>query len=617
MASRWPDFTSEAELLAYLEANGQGHIGAHYAALPTQAEKDELLHSLRQCPPLDVFNNIYEESMKCFLSGPKGVIAPPSAADIEQVSQSLWLGGDIGVDAAIPQQELSTRGLEAVWRGELALLVLAGGSGTRLGYEHPKGMFVGSRLASRASLYEIQTSRVRALEVLSAVMAGAADPKAESVGKVHLILMTSLQTDAETREYFRTNGYFGLQSAQVHFFLQSSMPCSSEDGAHILLESPTAVSMAPGGNAGVYQGLVRAKTSLSGAEPRLDVSPASLLLRDFLQRQCGVKFVQIFTVDNILAKMGDPYFTGYACKFGCDVVVKATPKVSDHERVGVFAKRDGRWGVVEYTEIGNERAELRLLPDGRLASRESLPDNAIQDSRRAFDAGNIAIFLFSVNFLLDVGERMDTYTYYHVAKKQIKSWSCASSTVEVVPGVKLEAFIFDPFEFVDPSKLSILSVDRREEFFPIKNAVGQDSPETAVTAYQGLHFNWLLSHVSPATRDSLLATTQNYLAATTGSSLPKEGKTALMTVSGIVEFAPELIYGWEVPRLLSCAHQQNNFGVSQLLDVAPESLWESIAGHVVRALNTEICTCGPPPTPSQSVVVFIDRACIKSLSSAL
>ena len=625
--SRWPDFKCEDEMLAYLNANNQCHLSAHYRALPTNADRATFTTSLLGCPPLDIYKSIFDESMKCFLSGPSGVITPPSNSELALVTPSLLLGGKDGGTAVVSpstveQKELTSDGIEAVWRGEVAVLVLAGGSGTRLGYEHPKGMFVSPRLSSQASLFEVQCRRIRSLEIISAVKAGVSNPQTSSIGKVHVVLMTSLQTDSETRDYFRTNNYFGLQTSQVHFFLQSSMPCSTEEGK-ILLESPTTISMAPGGNAGIYQGLATAVHASSGAELRLSDTPDALLLRDFLAAKQGVKFVQIFTVDNILAKMGDPYFTGYAAKHGCDVVVKATPKVEDHEKVGVFAKRDGKWGVVEYTEIGKERAEMRILPDGRLAARESLSPSECETSRRAFDAGNIAIHLCSVPFLLEVGERMNTYTYYHVAKKQIKAWSPQEKSVSAIAGVKLEAFIFDLFEFVEASKFAILSVDRREEFFPIKNFAGRDSPETAASAYQGLHFNWLLGCVSPKTKDDLITATQAYLAAI-GDGNATSDSDDFFTASGIVECAPYLLYGWGAMMMNSYnTISPSSDSSSILLDLCPRSTWDLIGAHVVRALQSSTATSssGGEATPevsgSPKPVAYIDSECLKALTSTL
>lgn len=419
-------------LRSSLLASGQSHLWAHYESLPTSEAKSAFEVSLREAGDFSLLSGIFKESMRALDEGVAGDILPPSSADLTSIT-SL-------------DESVAVVGYERTAAGEVAVLILAGGSGTRLGQTIPKGMFICPELAQQKSLFQLQCEKIRKLELLA-----SSKVNGNKKVRIPLLYMTSEQTDLLTREFFEENGYFGLQKEQIHFFMQSSIPSMDMDG-NILLKNDTELCMFPGGNAGVYSALDT--SGVLGTIERL-----------------GVKYVQVFTVDNILCKLGDPTFTGYAHIHQYDVVVKACPKARDHEAVGVFAKRGGKWGVVEYTEIGKERAEAR---------------NAAGD--RLFDAANIAIYLYSLDFLKQTAERMRTYTYYHVAKKPIPTKDGP------VAGVKLEAFIFDLFEYA--TKFSILSVNRSDEFSGIKNSDDEanqkaDTPFTAVRDLRALHWTWV------------------------------------------------------------------------------------------------------------------------------
>eukprot|EP00744_Colponema_vietnamica_P009559 GILI01013583.1.p1 GENE.GILI01013583.1~~GILI01013583.1.p1 ORF type:complete len:504 (-),score=100.21 GILI01013583.1:69-1379(-) len=414
--------------------------------------------------------------MRAFHEGPKGKIEAPAAVDLTAIES---------LDAAVTHE-----GYERTAAGEVAVLVLAGGSGTRLGQTFPKGMLVCPTLLQQKSLFQLQCEKILKLQKVAAEKV----PSVARPVQIPLLFMTSEQTDADTRQYFAENKYFGLSEEQVHFFVQTSVPSLDLQGK-ILIKNKTELCCYPGGNAGIY-GSLASSGVLSTIEKK------------------GVKYVQIFTVDNILCKLGDPAFTGFAHVNNCDVVVKACPKVRDHEAVGVFAKRDGKWGVVEYTEIGKERAEAKTESGSRL-----------------FDAANIAIHLCSISFLQNVAERMKSYTYYHIAKKPIPT---IAGTVD---GVKLEAFIFDLFEFAHSFR--ILSVQRQDEFSAIKNADDEahsksDTPYTAVNDLRALHWRWLKE----------ASKTQFVAPSIEGIEPP---------VTGVVEISPLVSYAGEG---LSQAHAQ-------------------------------------------------------------
>lgn len=325
-----------------LEAAGQAHLWSHYEDLDSVEDKNAFISSLREVGDFTLLSGIFKESMRVLNEGLAGSIQPPSCEELTSIDTL----GESVVEV----------GYERTAAGEVAVLILAGGSGTRLGQTIPKGMFVCPNLVQQKSLFQLQCEKIRKLELLTA-------SKVNDNKKVQipLMYMTSEQTDSMTRSFFEENNFFGLKKEQVFFFVQSSIPSLDENGK-VLLKSKTELCNFPGGNAGVYSSIAK-----SGVLGKIE--------------QLGVKFVQVFTVDNILCKLGDPAFTGYAHTHKCDVVVKACPKARDHEAVGVFAKRGEKWGVVEYTEIGKERAEAKNI-----------------DGSRVFDAANIAIYLYSIEF---------------------------------------------------------------------------------------------------------------------------------------------------------------------------------------------------------------------------
>ncbi|RNF19808.1 UDP-sugar pyrophosphorylase [Trypanosoma cruzi] len=358
-------------------------------------------------------------------------------------------------------EELETLGYEAIHAGRVAFLILAGGSGTRLGADVPKGLLTCSGLCEKKSLFQFHCEKIRRREELATFRCGGV-PSA----KIQLLVLTSIQNDEQTRQFFQENNCFGLAKEQVQFFTQSSFPCYDEETGRFLMESACSVCVAPSGNGGVYSALAEV--------PRGEKE--TVLQR--LQR-LGITYVQIGNVDNLLAKVADPLFAGYALKEGAHVVVKSSPKKSPDESVGVFARLNDEWGVVEYTEIG-ERAKEVDATTGNLK----------------FNCANISSYICSIRFLQAAAKRMETFTRYHIARKKILTANGPTM------GIKLEAFIFDLFrlakECVDPSTGSgdgfrIMQVNRSEEFAPIKNAEGalSDTQSEASRLLLSLHTRWL------------------------------------------------------------------------------------------------------------------------------
>ncbi|KAG2385501.1 hypothetical protein C9374_003316 [Naegleria lovaniensis] len=413
--------------------NGQEHVFAFEKEL-SEEQLAQLYQQLAELPSPELLNGMFQESV--VLSGspsrPSDVIAPPPNQVISFNRSST------------EEEELKQIGMDAIQRGELGVLLLSGGQGTRLGSLLPKGMYdVG--LQSGKTLFHIQAERILRLQQLA--------------GTVHPIpwyIMTSNFTHEETEQYFRDNSYFGLKKEQILFFQQGDVPCFSMDGK-LLLQSKHEIATAPNGNGGVYQAL------------------AKFGILDHM-KQRGIKFIHSYCVDNILVKIGDPIFIGHCIKHGCDFGTKVVPKRDPHEKVGVFALKNGKYHVVEYSEITKEMAERVDETTGQLC----------------FNAGNIVNFFYTLEFLERCADILNTHKLYHIAKKDIESIDINTGEKKKQPGVKLELFNFDIVEYA--KSVTIFQVDRESEFSPLKNAPNQnnsDSPETCRRDLSILHSKYL------------------------------------------------------------------------------------------------------------------------------
>eukprot|EP00756_Hemistasia_phaeocysticola_P025014 Hpha_TRINITY_DN15984_c2_g13::TRINITY_DN15984_c2_g13_i1::g.72903::m.72903/K00972/UAP1; UDP-N-acetylglucosamine/UDP-N-acetylgalactosamine diphosphorylase len=360
-----------------------------------------------------------------------------------------WVGF---ADGSKPEDEARWEkiGLGLVAQNKCAACVLAGGQGTRLGVSFPKGLLgdtsIGPQfLPSGKSLFQLQAERIRRVQAMAQAHSGlAVEPT------ILFLVMTVDITHKVITDFFEKHAFFGLKPEQVIFFPQGVMPCLSEDGK-MLMASPGKIATSPDGNAGIYPALRR-----NGVLSRL--------------QSAGVKWVQAYSVDNILVRAADPVWYGFCEESGADVAVKTIPKRSWNEAVGVLTLRDGKPGVIEYSEIGEQRAQETDV-SGQLK----------------YNAANICLQAYSVDFLSGPAQDFASKTpLWHLAKKQIDTKDGK------VPGCKLEGFIFDCFAV--SSNIRLLQVDRAAEFSAIKNAADSgkaDTPATALDMLSRLHRKWL------------------------------------------------------------------------------------------------------------------------------
>jgi UDP-N-acetylglucosamine/UDP-N-acetylgalactosamine diphosphorylase len=442
-------------LAASFASNGQGHVfdGVDLAAL-SAAEADAMAAELGALDLPYLAAKFQEVST-----------APP-------VTKITPFAHGIDLAAASPERraELRRKGLSMIAGGQVAVILLAGGQGSRLGFDQPKGM-LRPGLPSGKCIFDIHAERLLRLNELACAATASTDPASASSAATPIIpwvIMTSPATHDDTVAFFaRPSGSsdgpsVSYPAESLNFIQQGTLPALDFAGK-VLLSAPGTPVLAPNGNGGLYKAL-----QISGALEHLAAR--------------GVRWVHVVGVDNILAKPADPAMLGYAEEAGTDVVNKVVPKKAASERVGVMALRNGRVNIVEYTELGTQLSEATDAAAGTLQ----------------FGAANIASHLYSLSFLRSAVARADELPW-HVARKKIPFYTPsgsasadgagASAGTVTVPsaenGIKMEMFVFDVFPWADPAKVASFSVARDDEFAPIKNAFAAPDARALAAKHPG------------------------------------------------------------------------------------------------------------------------------------
>lgn len=327
-------------------------------------------------------------------------------------------------------KEYKQIGIDVIKNNKYAVITMAGGQGTRLGHKGPKGTFKIDTINGEKYLFQIIVESLQ-----------AANKKYDVI--IPWYIMTSEDNNDQTIKFLEKNNYFGYKKEKVKFFKQGKVPMIKTDG-NIVIDKNKLVKEASDGNGSIYKSL----------------KDAGLLQE---MKSEGIEWIFVGGVDNILLKIVDPILTGITIKENNLISSKSVVKKNAKERVGVFCKLNGVPKVIEYTELPEKMAE-ETDKNGELMYGEV----------------NILSHLFNIKALERLAEQK---LPYHTAFKKSNYLNEDAEFIEVSEpnAYKFESYIFDGFSFFD--NMSILRVKREDEFAPIKNASGSDSPETAIKLY--------------------------------------------------------------------------------------------------------------------------------------
>lgn len=323
------------------------------------------------------------------------------------------------------KEEFESCGIDAIKNCKVGAILLAGGQGTRLGFDKAKGMY---NIGVNKELYIFEQLVANLMKVTE--KAGAWVP---------FYIMTSDKNDAQTRAFFEEHNYFGYNKDYVKFFVQEMVPAVDFDG-NVLVEAEDSLAMSPNGNGGWFKSLINA-----GLDKDL--------------KEKGVEWLNVFAVDNVLQQIADPVFVGATIKSGCVSGAKVVRKVDPYERVGALCLEDGKPSIIEYYELTPEMAEAKS-----------------ENGSLLYGFGVILNYLFRVDKLFDIAQKS---LPLHVVEKKVpyideNGVACKPDTPNAY---KFETLILDMVYMMDDC-LSF-EVDREKEFAPVKNATGTDSVESA------------------------------------------------------------------------------------------------------------------------------------------
>lgn len=393
------------QAVAKLATYGQEQILRYYEEL-TDAEKAELLLQIEETD-FSVIENFYHPED---LSG-TGDIQPIEGLNIAEIEAK--------------KEEFLAVGKEAVKAGKVGAILLAGGQGTRLGSDHPKGTY--------------NVGITRDLYIFECLVNNLLDVVKECGADVPLYIMTSDKNNEETIAFFKEHNFFGYNADFVKFFKQDMAPAVDKNGK-VLLEAKNRIALSPNGNGGWFSSLVRAG-----------------LLADVKEK--GVEWLNVFAVDNVCQRIADPAFVGASILAKTDCGSKAVVKAEPHEKVGVLCQQDGHPSIVEYYELTEDMAQARN-EDGSLKYRY----------------GVILNYLFSLEALERI---LSKKIPVHVVNKKVPYLDENGELVkpEKENGCKFETLVLDMIKLMN--SCLPYEVVREREFAPIKNKTGVDSVESA------------------------------------------------------------------------------------------------------------------------------------------
>ncbi|MBE5836629.1 UTP--glucose-1-phosphate uridylyltransferase [Butyrivibrio sp.] len=389
-----------------LEQFGQEHVLKYYDEL-SEAEKKELLQQIDETDFA-----VLENCKNLGKSEGRGNFAPLAAMQISEIEKR--------------KEEFTKIGVETIKAGKVAACLLAGGMGTRLGSDNPKGM------------YDIGLTKH--VYIFQRIIENLLDTVKQAGGTyLRLFIMTSEKNNDATINFLKEHNYFGYPEEKVTFFKQDMAPASDYEGK-VYMEGKNRISTSPNGNAGWYSSMLKAG------------------LRDLILKE-GIEWIDIFAVDNVLQRIADPCFVGATVNAAVDCGAKVVRKNAPDEKVGVMCLEDGKPSIVEYYELSQE-----------------MMDAKDENGDPAYNYGVILNYLFNEKALNEIAKKT---LPLHVVEKKIPYIDENANLVkpEKPNGCKFEQLVLDMIHELD--SCLPYEVVREYEFAPIKNKEGIDSVESA------------------------------------------------------------------------------------------------------------------------------------------
>jgi UDP-N-acetylglucosamine/UDP-N-acetylgalactosamine diphosphorylase len=418
------------QLIASYKSAGQGQVFAFWDQLPP-GERAALANQAAEIDLTEV--DRLNRTLVFQKGGAAANLAGLAPAPVERLPGN---GGDPAKWAAA-----RAAGEAALRAGRVAAFTVAGGQGTRLGYDGPKGTFAVTPLKKKP-LFQVFAEKIKAAGL--------------RYGKpLHWFIMTSHANHEQTEQFFAANKFFGLDKGRVHFFRQGRMPAVGFDGK-VLLETTSSLALSPDGHGGSLRALHR-----SGA---LD-----------LMAKEGIDTISYFQVDNPIVRCIDPAFIGFHLLAGSEMSSKMVTKAYPEEKVGHFCLQDGKVVVIEYSDMP------------MAMQKETNPDGSLR-----YGAGSIAIHVIDREFARRMATGGEGVALpFHRADKKIQTVDAAGQPVkpEKANGVKFEMFVFDALPFARNS--IVIETARADDFSPVKNAEGVDSPQTSRDDQSRQFARWL------------------------------------------------------------------------------------------------------------------------------
>lgn len=388
-----------------LEQYGQQHVLKYYDELSGEAQQ-ALLNQIEETDMSILEACLHKEDL-----AQKGVITPLAAMQLDEIAAN--------------RESFTATGLEAIRAGKVGAVLLAGGMGTRLGSDAPKGMY--------------NVGITRELYIFECLMNNLLDVVRQADAWIHLFIMTSDKNNDATVAFLKEKNYFGYNAEYVHFFKQE-MAAATDYNGKIYLEEKGRLSTSPNGNGGWFISLQK-----NG-------------LLELVHSQ-GIEWLNVFAVDNVLQRIADPCFIGATIQKNCVVGSKVVRKSAPEEKVGVMCLEDGKPSIVEYYELTEEMMNARD-----------------ENGDYAYYFGVILNYLFRVK---ELEEMMASSMQLHIVEKKIPYLDENGNLVkpEEPNGYKFENLVLDMIHQLD--SCLPYEVEREKEFAPIKNATGVDSVESA------------------------------------------------------------------------------------------------------------------------------------------